>query len=219
MPTISPSSPHLSPAIIDVFWADDRPALADLYCRGQADTYRRHPGSVAALRTVQIRESFVVLARTADGSAVGGMRIHLRCPGVPLPVERALGAVCPIGQAIAVAPAPLVELCGTWVDAHYRGTELAAALTSATLAVARALGARQIVGCAHHHIFKKLYGRFGAVIDPGLGTHPYPDPRYQTCVFWADPFTCPEEQAVEACVQALRRGERLAFIPTAAKAA
>jgi GNAT superfamily N-acetyltransferase len=215
MPTISPSSPTLT---LEPFCAAERPDLAALYCAGQLDSYRRHPGSAAALVPGAIAEAFGVLARARDGSPAGGMRVHLRRPGVPLPVERALGPFCPIGQAIDRAPAPLAELCGTWVGAEHRGTGLAAALTSAALAVARALGARRIVGCAHQHVLA-LYRRFGAVVDAGLGLFPYPDARYQTCVFWADPMTCPEEQAVSRCAAAFRRGEPVTVSPLAVPAA
>lgn len=215
MPTISPSSPTLT---LEPFCAAERPDLAGLYSTGQLDSYRRHPGSAAAILPGLVADAFGVLARAGDGSPAGGMRVHLRRPDVPLPVERALGALCPLGQAIARAPAPLVELCGTWVSAGYRGTGLAAALTSATLAVARALGARRIVGCAHQHVLD-LYRRFGAVVDAGLGLFPYPDARYQTCVFWADPFTCPEEQAVQRCAAAFRRGEVVTVDPLAAPVA
>ncbi|WAS93391.1 hypothetical protein [Nannocystis punicea] len=212
MPTISPSSPVPSSLTLEAFCAAERPDLAELYCLGQVDSYRRHPGCVAALWTVHIAEAFVVLARAHDGTAAGGMRVHLHRPGTPLPVERALGESCPIGQAVARARGPLVELCGTWVAAAWRRTDLAATLTAATLAVARALGAAQIVGCAHQHVLD-LYRRFGAVVDHELGLHPYPDARYQTCVFWADPFACPEAQAVDTWAEALRNGPCVEFAP------
>ncbi|MDC0722202.1 GNAT family N-acetyltransferase [Nannocystis bainbridge] len=212
MSNISPSSPHPSSLTLEAFCAAERPDLAELYCLGQVESYRRHPGSVAALWTVQLAEAFVVLARARDGTAAGGMRVHLRRPGSPLPVEQALAAACPIEQAVARARGPLVELCGTWVAAAWRRTDLAAALTGATLAVARALGAAQIVGCAHQHVID-LYRRFGAVVDETLGVHAYPDPRYQTCVFWADPFACPEGQLVAAWSEALRAGPSVEFAP------
>lgn len=215
MPTISPSSPHPLSLTLEAFCAAERPDLAELYCLGQADSHRRHPGSVAALLTVNLADAFVVLARARDGTPAGGMRVHPYHPDTPLPIERALAATCPISQAVARAPAPLVELCGTWVAPVYRRTDLAATLTSATLAVARALGAVTIVGCAHQHVID-LYRRFGAVVDDTLGIHPYPDPRYQTCVFWADPFACPEAQAVDAWTEAFRAGPSVEFAPAAA---
>lgn len=198
----SPCSVHPPSLTLDAFLAAERPDLADLYCLGRADSYRRHLGTAAALPNVAVDDAVIVLIR-AGQRPVGGMRAHLRGPDAPLPVEQALGAMCPIGQAISRAPDPLVELCGTWVDAAYRGTDLAVALTGAALAVTRSLGAARIVGCAHQHVLG-LYRRFGAVVDPSLGVHPYPDERYQTCVFWADPFICPEEQVVAGWVRALR---------------
>lgn len=215
MPTISPSSTTLT---IEPFCALDRPDLAELYCAGQLDSYRRHPGSLGAIVPGVVAEAFGVLARTGGGDPVGGMRVHLRRPDVPLPVERALGALCPIAQAIARAPAPLVELCGTWVASAHRGTGLAAALTAAALAVARALAARRIVACAHQHALA-LYRRFGAEVDDALGVFPYPDPRYRTCVIWADPSVCPEEQIVDHCAAAFRRGQPVTFDPVVVPAA
>jgi GNAT superfamily N-acetyltransferase len=209
MPKTSPCSAHPPSLTLDAFLAAERPDLADLYRLGQADSYRRHPGSAAALRHARLDDAVVVLVR-AGQRPVGGMRAHLRCPGAPLPVEAALGHLCDISRAIARAPDPLVELCGTWVDVAYRGTDLAAALTGAALAVTRSLGAARIVGCAHQHVLG-LYRRFGAVVDPTLGVHPYPDERYQTCVFWADPFTCPEEQAVTAWADALAASVQVTF--------
>ena len=177
---------------LDVFVAGQRPDLTALYCAGRAERLGRYVGGLGPLEG-PLGDIWVVLARGPDGRAHGGMRVHLRRPGEPLPVERALGERCPIGQAVARAPAPLVELCGTWVGPDYRGQALAAILTPAALAVARALGARCIVGCAHQHIFA-LYQRFGAVVDLELGVHPYPDARYETRVFWADPKHCADKE-------------------------
>jgi predicted GNAT family acetyltransferase len=198
---------------LDIFLADERPDLADLYFAGQERSYKRHPGSLAAVLPGRTGADCFVLARGPDGQAHAGMRAHLRRPDEPLPVERALGALCPIGEAIARAPAPLVELCGTWVGPAFRGSGLAAAVTAAAIAAARALGARTIVGCCHQHVLP-LYCRFGAEVDPALGVHPYPDERYQTCVFWADPNVCGEEQAtVDAVVARFIRGEPLHYEP------
>lgn len=200
------SNDHVS-ITIDIFLAAERPDLADLYFAGQERSYKRHPGSLAAVLPGRVGADCFVLARGPDGQAHAGMRAHMRRPGEPLPVERALGALCPIDAAIARAPDPLVELCGTWVGPAFRGAGLAAAVTAAALAAARALGARAIVGCSHQHVLP-LYQRFGAVVDTSLGVHPYPDERYQTVVFWADPFACGDEQAtVDAAVARLARGE------------
>lgn len=212
MPMTSPcASDGLLEFTLDVFSADARPDLAELYRAGQADSYRRHPGSLVALLPSNVLGALVVLARARDGHAHAGMRVHLRRPGEPLPVERALGDRCPLAAALDAAPGPLVELCGTWVSAALRGRDLAYAVTRTALAVARRLAARRIVGCAHQHVLP-FYQRFGAVVDPDLGVHPYPDPRYRTTVFWAEPdhlaTACPEEHArILALADQLGRGE------------
>lgn len=191
MPTNS-TCPFLPDLLdIEIFVADDRPDLAAQYAAGRAESLRRHLGGPPA--PLSLDDAVVVLARGADGRARGGIRVHPRRPGVPLPVELALGHRCRVTAAIERAPAPLVEACGTWIADERRGAGLAAALSLASVAVARALGARRIVGCAHQHVLA-LYRRFGAVPDPSLGVHPWPDERYATQVFWADPWSCPEGQ-------------------------
>lgn len=213
MLTISPCSSEPVSLFIDVCLADLRPDLAAVYFAGQERSYRRHPGSLAAVLPGRTGADCFVLARTPDGQAHAGMRAHLRRPDEPLPIEHALGALCPIGQAIARAPDPLVELCGTWVAPAFRGTGLAAAVTAVAIAAARALGAERIVGCCHQHVLP-LYCRFGARVDASLGVHPYPDERYQTCVFWADPYDCADEQAtVDGVVARIARGEPLRYEP------
>lgn len=200
---------------LDIFFADERPDLAALYCAGQTESLRRYPGALAA-RAEHLDGACVVLARDRRGQAHGGMRVHLHRPDAPLPIEHALGDLCPIRAAIERAPAPLVELAGTWISAEYQRSDLAVAVTRATLAVARALGARRIIGCAHQHVLA-FYRRFGAVVDASLGVHPYPDPRYETRVFWADATICPDGQdAIDACVARIQRGEPLHFTRHAA---
>lgn len=194
MPTRSICPPEFEEITVEVFVADERPDLTALYCAGQAQSLRRHLGDVG-LRVGELGDARIVLARDRDGRAHGGMRVHLRRPGVPLPVERALGDRCAIGEAVARAPVPLVELCGTWIGASFLGSPLAEVVTRAALGVARSLRARRIVGCAHQYVLE-FYRRFGAVVDPTLGVHPYPDARYETRIFWADPNFCAGEDAV-----------------------
>jgi hypothetical protein len=198
---------------IDICLAGERPDLAELYFAGQERSYKRHPGSLAAVLPGRVGADCFVLARDDAGQAHAGMRVHLRRPGAPLPVERALGALCPVSEAIARTKGPLVELCGTWVGPAFRGAGLAAAVTAAAVAATRALGARRIVSCAHQHVIP-LYCRFGAEVDHSLGTHPYPDERYQTSVLWADPLQCGEEQAtVDAVVARFIAGEPVRYEP------
>lgn len=197
MPKRSICPSGLEEMTVEVFVADERPDLTALYLAGQAESLRRHVGEVG-LRVGELGDARIVLARDREGDAHGGMRVHLRRPGVPLPVERALGDRCAIGEAVARAPAPLVELCGTWIGASHRGGPLVEVVTRAALGVARSLGARRFVGCAHQYVLD-FYRRFGAVVDPELGVHPYPDARYETCIFWADPnFCASEEVAVDS---------------------
>lgn len=204
------------PLALEVFVADARPDLSALYRAGQADSYRRYPGSLAALLPSGPAGAWIVLARAPTGDAHAGMRLHQRRPDQPLPVERALGDRCPLERALDAAPQPLVELCGTWVSGGRRGGELAALVTRAALALACHLGARRIVGCAHQHILD-FYRRFGACVDEHLGVHPYPDLRYQTRIFWADPEAdTPERPAILALAARLARGEPLTDLTPAA---
>lgn len=214
MLTTTPCSNEPVTIVIDICLAGERPDLAELYFAGQERSYKRHPGSLAAVLPGRVGADCIILARDQSGQAHAGMRVHLRRPGEQLPVERALGALCPIADAVARVDAPLVELCGTWVGSAFRGYGLAAAVTAAAVAATRALGARRIVSCAHQHVIP-LYCRFGAEIDHALGFHPYPDERYRTAVLWADPHKCGEEQAtVEAVVARFARGEPVLYETT-----
>jgi hypothetical protein len=186
MPSVLTRIPESDRLVVDVFFADEDPDRCALYCAGQVESLQRHFAGRQALTPGELGDACIVLARGAGGRALGGMRVHLHRPGVLLPIERALGDRCAISQAIARASAPLVELCGTWVGTAHRGSEVAGAVMRAALDVARAFGARTIVGHAHQHILD-FYRRYGAVVDPTLGVHPYPDARYETSVVWAGP--------------------------------
>lgn len=193
---------------ISVFFAEERPDLAALYTAGRTASLRRHLGGLPA--PARLEDACVVLARGAGGRAHGGIRVHLRRPDAPLPVELALGDRCPITAALDRAPGPLVEACGTWISEEQRGAGLASLLALASVAVARVFGARQIVGCAHQHALA-LYRRFGAVPDATLGVHAWPDDRYATQIFWADPWRCPEgEETLAELVRRLRGDTSLA---------
>ncbi|MCU1499865.1 MAG: hypothetical protein JWM47_3818 [Acidimicrobiales bacterium] len=201
------------PVVVDVGLGDQIPGLEALYRSGQDRCYGRHPGSSAAVLPDGTAPDCIVLARTPDGQAHAGMRVHVRRAGEQLPVERALGGFCGIAEAVASAPGPLVELCGTWVGSAFRETDLAIAVVAGALAGARTLGARQVVGCSHQHSLP-LYRRFGATVDASLGIHAYPDERYRTCVVWADPYACGQEQTtVDAAAAQLSRGVPLYFDP------
>lgn len=209
------------PITIDVFCAAERPDLTAICLFGQAESYGHYlggPSAAACGRPRSLAGVCVALARDDEGRPHAGMRVHLRTPGEPLPVERALGERCAIAAAIAArGEAPLVELCGLWISADYRKLDLAAGVTRAALACARALGARAIVGCAHQHVLE-FYRRYGAEVDRELGEHAYPDARYRTCVVWADPVALagadPAERAgVDACAEQLARGEALRWSP------
>ena len=120
---------------------------------------------------------------------LAGMRIHLRRPGQPLPVELALGDRCPVSAAIdARNPSPVVEMSGLWVAEAHRQSPLAAAVARTALAACRRLGARSVVGCVHQHVLP-FYQRYGSVVDASLGVHPYPSPRYATQVVFSDLVT------------------------------
>jgi len=170
------------------FHAAAEPELAALYHQGQLASYGRHGAAAAAERTRDLDPACIhMVAAVGPGVEVlAGMRIHQRRPDRPLPVELALGERCPVSAAIdARRPAPVVEMSGLWVAEAHRQGPLAAAVTRTAIAACRGLGARSIVGCVHQHILP-FYQRLGAVVEPSLGVHPYPSPRYATQVVFCD---------------------------------
>ena len=206
----------LSAISLVLFHAAAEPELAALYHRGQLASYGRHGATAAAERTRDFDpEGVHMVAALGPGLEVlAGMRIHQRRPGQPLPVELALGDRCPISAAIdARQPAPVVEMSGLWVAESARQGPLAAAVTRTALAACRRLGARSVVGCVHQHVLP-FYQRLGAVVDPSLGVHPYPSPRYATQVVFSDLLThdglVPAEQApLERVMQSLEHTQGL----------
>ena len=206
----------LSAISLILFHAAAEPELVALYHRGQLASYGRHGATAAAERTRDFDpEGVHMVAALGPGLEVlAGMRIHQRRPGQPLPVELALGDRCPISAAIdARQPAPVVEMSGLWVAESARQGPLAAAVTRTALAACRRLGARSVVGCVHQHVLP-FYQRLGAVVDPSLGVHPYPSPRYATQVVFSDLLThdgrVPAEQApLERVMQSLEHTQGL----------
>jgi hypothetical protein len=181
-------SPDPSDISLVLFHAAAEPELVELYHRGQLASYSRHGASAAAERTRDCDpEGVYMVAAVGPGLEIlAGMRVHLRRPGQPLPVELALGDRCPVTAAIdARKPAPVVEMSGLWVAEAHRQGPLAAAVTRTALAACRRLGARSVVGCVHQHILP-FYQRYGAIVDASLGVHPYPSPRYATQVVFSD---------------------------------
>lgn len=199
-----------------LFHAAAEPELVALYHRGQLASYGRHGVTAAAERTRDFDpEGVHMVAAIGPGLEVlAGMRIHQRRHGQPLPVELALGDRCPISAAIdARQPAPVVEMSGLWVAESARQGPLAAAVTRTALAACRRLGARSVVGCVHQHVLP-FYQRLGAVVDPSLGVHPYPSPRYATQVVFSDLLNhdgrVPAEQApLERVMQSLEHTQGL----------
>jgi len=174
-----------------LFHAAAEPELVALYHRGQFASYGRHGVTAAAERTCDFDpEGVHMVAAIGPGLEVlAGVRIHQRRLGQLLPVELALGDRCPISAAIdARKPAPVVEMSGLWVAESARQGPLAAAVTRTALVACRRLGARSVVGCVHQHVLP-FYQRHGAVVDPSLGVHPYPSPRYATQVVFSDLLT------------------------------
>ncbi len=203
-----------------LFHAAAEPELVALYQDGLLASYGRHGAAAAAERTRDFDpEGVHMVAAVGPGlELLAGMRIHLRRPGQPLPVELALGDRCPVSAAIdARNPSPVVEMSGLWVAEAHRQSPLAAAVTRTALAACRRLGARSVVGCVHQHVLP-FYQRYGAVVDASLGVHPYPSPRYATQVVFSDLVTMAGLVSAEQAPfeRATRRLEHAQELPLAA---
>ena len=150
-------------------------AYAALQCcvYGQHGVQRAQRVSDGCLRSC----THLILARRADGTLAGGLRIHARARG-PLPVEAALPRSRRLPALLDRLGNPM-ELSGMVVVAEARKTGLAALLARAAVAAIPLLAGRAAVGFGHQHVLP-LYASVGFAPRRRLGCHHYPDARYRS---------------------------------------
>lgn len=207
------SGPALRLDLIDAQRAPD--IAADCYRKKQA-CYARFGAAAAsvALSEEPSREDLhLVTATDCDsGAVVASVSVYRRGPGIPLPIERAIGHHDTMRSEIAGwRGRRVVEMSGLWAEDVWRKTGLSERLLQAAIAACQVLKAEKIVAFGHQHLLG-FYETVGLLPEPRLGCFSYPDPRYVSTVMWADPLgflTVPAEKrpAVIRIAQALSRGE------------
>lgn len=169
------------------------------YGIGQCEAYATHGvEAVADEHWLNAPPGSVFAAATYDsaGAMVGGIRVHLRRPR--LPIERYLGDPRMEARVERHAKESPAELCGLWALPSWRGTGLADFVFMGGLAVCRAIGADWVCGSSHLKMVP-LFEKYGTRFDQSRA-YAYPDARYTTYVFYADPHwpDSPQHPAREA---------------------
>lgn len=126
----------------------------------------------------------LVISESAEGEMLGGIRIHQRMPGEPLPFELALRSTPwrMAEQTISVGEG-LAELSGLWVRPDQRKSGLSLRLVQYAAGMAPFLGIT--IGCAFAHQFSApLFLSSGFYHDSIMRNISYPIPRYRSSVLW-----------------------------------
>lgn len=130
---------------------------------------------------------YVVAQDLNTGDLCGGLRIHLRSPDAPLPIERALPEDGRLQQILGQSGYGLAEMSGLWVEDYLRGTGLSSELMRVGVAAMPLLGVDKVLAFTHQHVLD-FWTPIGFYVDATLEkTYPYPDHRYRSRIIWIDP--------------------------------
>lgn len=179
----------------------------------------QHAANQIAIPRTAILDGTVhfVVAVASSGELVGGTRIHVRRPGNPLPMERALKDDERLRSALdRLQPHGVAEYAGLWALPSVRGVGLSGVLSCLAVALTPSLGVKHGCGFTHHHLL--FWTPLGFRLDEKLGFFAYPDERYQSYVLWVDPKDLRgADPAYERVVQEIRgaKGRRILWSPLA----
>lgn len=181
---------------------EDMNVVVEFY-RRQNQSYAQFSAqrAVYAPSDAEIADGFVyyVIAHELNsGELCGGLRIHLRSPDAPLPVERALPNDTKLQQMLAMnMEAGLAEMSGLWVEGYLRGTGFSSELMRVGLAGMPLLGIRKVMAFTHQHVLN-FWTPLGFEVDQSFErVYAYPDQRYRSRIIWAEPDQLSTAEAVE----------------------
>lgn len=178
---------------------EDMAVVIEFYLR-QSQSYAEFSAEKAVYTPTETEVAdgsvYYVVAHDCDSGALcGGLRIHLRSPGTPLPVERALTNERRLHQVLeGHLMDGLAEMSGLWVGVHLRGTGLSSQLMRTGIAAMPLLGVQKVLAFTHQHVLD-FWTPLGFYFDPRVArTYSYPDARYESRIIWIDPdeLTCAE---------------------------
>jgi hypothetical protein len=157
--------------------------------------------AVYAPSEAEIEDGFVyyVIAHELNtGELCGGLRIHLRSPDAPLPVERALPYDTKLQQVLAThVDSGLAEMSGLWVEGYLRGTGFSSELMRVGLAGMPLLGIHKVLAFTHQHVLD-FWTPLGFEVDQSFDrVYAYPDQRYRSRIIWSEPDHLPPAEPVE----------------------
>jgi len=173
-------NPRTEPRLVDEFQAKQR------LCYERYEV--QNAASQIAIPRTAILDGTVhfIVAVAPSGELVGGTRIHVRRPGNPLPMERALLHDAQLRAVLdRVQPQGVAEYAGLWALPSVRGVGLSGVLSCLAVAITPSLGVKHGCGFTHHHLL--FWTPLGFRLDEKLGFFAYPDERYQSYVLWVDP--------------------------------
>jgi hypothetical protein len=128
--------------------------------------------------------TYASIVRDPLGEVLGGVRIHTRSSGRPLPLESGSNPFGPDLQRILAATQSVCEIKGLWVSRHAAGLHLSRKITAQGTALAYLLGHESVVGMAHARAFELISGTLGYVKDSRFPSIPYPDERFMSHIVW-----------------------------------
>ncbi|MDX1911045.1 MAG: ThiF family adenylyltransferase, partial [Saprospiraceae bacterium] len=153
----------------------------------------------------------VIVAETASGEVVGGVRIEKqRGKGVCLPMAKAVGAQDE-RLACLIQKEGVAELCGLWVAEAVQGGAIKWALNAYALAAYPLLGVRKLLGFSSPHMLSFLQS-LGWQVETGVGRNGvfnYPSPGILSSVVAHNMAKCP--LAERQRILAIRQGRHLPF--------
>jgi hypothetical protein len=155
--------------------------------------YQRHLfGQAAALTDFSVRVrpqpwtksraavSIVQCIDAETGAIAGGVSVHARHTGEPLPTEANLEDNALSAEIAAYPERDVCEMCGMWIAKAYRGRGLFDALFRGAVAAAALRGAKRTISSAHDKS-ARLAARLGMRIDYQR-PFAWPSEQYRTFV-------------------------------------
>lgn len=171
---------------------EDMNMVIEFY-RRQNESYARYSAEKAVYTPTEAEVAdgsvYYIIAHELDsGQLCGGLRIHLRSPESPLPVERALANDIRLRQVLQThTDAGLSEMSGLWVNGYLRRTGFSVELMRAGIAAMPLLGIHKVLAFTHQHVLD-FWTPLGFSLDQSVErVYAYPDQRYRSRIIWIDP--------------------------------
>lgn len=139
---------------------------------------------VGAVQVAETPGTYAVIARGQSGEVIGGLRIHTRLEGAPLPLESDGSPLTWMARTRLQLEPAICEVSGLWVAPHAAGRFMSRKIVALGVAFGYELGAASVVGLSHSRAFRFVTEPLGFEMDQNIPPMAYPDDRFQTFVVW-----------------------------------